>query len=285
MAYDIFEGNKYEGATMLPVLHGFQAKYKLQKLTVIADAGLLSNDNVEQLQQSGFEYILGARIKSESDILKNKILALRLENGQSETLVRNHTSKLIIHYSEKRAKKDAANRKRGLDKLERSIAKGKLTKANINNRGYNKYLKLEGEITVTINRDKYKADAKWDGLKGYITNTTLSKEAVIENYGQLWQIEKAFRISKTDLKIRPIYHRLRRRIEAHICIAFCSNKIYKELERQLKACQSTLTPEKAIEIANTIYKITIETPFSKTKESRLYLPNEEQKNLLNLFQI
>ena len=138
---------------------------------------------------------------------------------------------------------------------------------------------------MTINRDKYKADAKWDGLKGYITNTTLSKEAVIENYGQLWQIEKAFRISKTDLKIRPIYHRLRRRIEAHICIAFCSNKIYKELERQLKACQSTLTPEKAIEIANTIYKITIETPFSKTKESRLYLPNEEQRNLLNLFQI
>ncbi|MEO6329383.1 MAG: hypothetical protein ABIO55_10635, partial [Ginsengibacter sp.] len=100
-----------------------------------------------------------------------------------------------------------------------------------------------------------------------------------------WKIEKAFRISKTDLRIRPIYHRLRHRIEAHICIAFCAYKIYKELERQLSEKDATLTPEKAINIANTIFKISILTPISKTKESRLHLPNEEQKYLLKLFKI
>jgi transposase len=140
-------------------------------------------------------------------------------------------------------------------------------------------------VSISINYAKYKADAKWDGLKGYITNTKLSKDKVIENYGHLWRIEKAFRISKTDLRIRPIYHRLRHRIEAHICIAFCAYKIYKELERQLYEKNATLTPEKAIDIANTIFKITITTPISKTKESRLHLPNEEQKNLLELFKI
>ena len=191
---------------------------------------------------------------------------------------------MIISFSEARAKKDASNRKRGLEKLERSIKKGKLTKNNINNRGYNKYLKLEGDIKIYIDHEKYQADAKWDGLKGYITNTNLTKDEVIENYGHLWKIEKAFRISKTDLRIRPIYHRLRHRIEAHICIAFCSYKIYKELERQLKAKKADWSPEKAINIANTIFKITITTPFSKIRESRLYLPNDEQQLLLKLFE-
>lgn len=283
LAYDIFEGNKYEGATMLPVIKAFKEKYRLQSLTVIADAGLLSKENIEQLEQNGFEYILGARLKNESREIKQLILSLKLGNGQSTMLERSQTTKLIIHYSSQRAKKDAANRQRGLAKLARSIASGRLTKANINNRGYNKYLRLEGDIKITIDMDKFSADSQWDGLKGYITNTTMSKEAVIENYNHLWQIEKAFRISKTDLRIRPIYHRLRRRIEAHICIAFCAYKIYKELERQLKEKESSLSPERAIEIANTIYKITIQTPISKLTENRLYLPNDEQQQLLNLF--
>ena len=160
-------------------------------------------------------------------------------------------------YSAARGKKDAANRQRGLQKLERQIKKGKLTKANINNRGYNKYLKMEGEINISIDHEKFEADKKWDGLKGYLSNTTLAKNEIIENYGHLWKIEKAFRVSKTDLKIRPIYHRVQRRIEAHICIAFAAYKVYKELERQLKDKKSTLSPEKAIEIAKTIFSVQV----------------------------
>lgn len=285
LAYEIFEGNKFEGHTMLPVIEAFKTKYQLQKLVVIADAGLLSNDNIHELQSKQYEYILGARIKNETEKIKKQILLLTLQNGQNTELLKDENTKLIISYSATRAKKDAANRKKGLQKLERSISSGKLSKRNINNRGYNKYLQLNGEVNISIDYAKYKADAKWDGLKGYITNTKLSKDEVIENYGHLWKIEKAFRISKTDLRIRPIYHRLRHRIEAHICIAFCAYKIYKELERQLSEKDATLTPEKAINIANTIFKISILTPISKTKESRLHLHNEEQKYLLKLFKI
>lgn len=111
------------------------------------------------------------------------------------------------------------------------------------------------------------------------------KDQVIENYGHLWKIEKAFRISKTDLRIRPIYHRLRKRIEAHLCIAFCAYKIYKEPERQLHAKEAGISPEKAIDILKTIYEITITTPYSNQKQSRLHLPNIEQKNLLKLFSL
>ena len=106
---------------------------------------------------------------------------------------------------------------------------GKLTKRSINYRGYNKFLTLKGDIEVIIDEEKIEADKKWDGLKGYLTNTRLSPKIVVDNYNNLWQIEKAFRISKTDLKVRPIYHRLKNRIEAHICIAFAAYIIYKEL--------------------------------------------------------
>ena len=285
LAYEIFEGNRYEGHTLLPVIEKFKHTYQLDRLVVIADAGLLSNENISELQSRQYEYILGARIKNESLDLKKQILSIQFKNGQSTELVKDENTKIIVSYSQARAKKDAANRKKGLEKLQRSIAGGKLTKSNINNRGYNKYLKLEGELKISIDKARYLADAKWDGLKGYITNTKLSKDEIIDNYKQLWKIEKAFRISKTDLRIRPIYHRLKHRIEAHICIAFCAYKIYKELERQLEEKQTGLSAEKAIDIAKTIYRITITRPFSKTKESRLHLPKEEQQNLLKWFSI
>jgi transposase len=283
LAYEIFEGNKFEGHTMLPVIERFKAKYQLERLIVVADAGLLSNENITELQRKGYEYILGAKIKSEKHVLQQQIQALSLRSGECKEIAKDESTRLIISYSQSRAKKDALNRQRGLEKIERAISRGKLSKKNINNRGYNKYLKLEGEVNVCVDYEKFNKDALWDGLKGYITNTTLSKDRVIEQYGNLWKIEKAFRISKSDLKIRPIYHRLRRRIEAHICKTFCAYKVYKELERQLKTAQVGWSPEKAIDIANTIFKITILTPYSKTQEARLHLPNQEQTELLSIF--
>jgi len=283
LAFDIFEGNKFEGHTMLPVLDAFKQKYKLDQLVIVADSGLLSNQNVEDLQQKGYEFILGARIKNEPKGLKDKILDLGLKNGESKIIQKPGELKLIISYSDKRAKKDWHNRERGLQRLESKIKSGKLTKSSINNRGYNKYLKMDGEVKVSIDKTKCEADAKWDGLKGYVTNTTLTKDQIIENYGHLWKIEKAFRISKHDLKVRPIYHRLQRRIEAHITINFAAYKVYKELERQLKEKQSDLSPEKAIDIAKTIYSINIKNPTTKELKKEMLILNEEQKYLAKLF--
>jgi len=160
-----------------------------------------------------------------------------------------------------------------------------LSKRNINNRGYNKYLKLVGEIEISIDDEKFKADAKWDGLKGYITNTTLKDATLIDSYNELWKIEKAFRISKTDLRIRPIYHRLEKRIKAHICISFAAYKVYKELERQLKENQSDISVERAIEVMKTIYGVTIQHPVSKKFKTKLFTPNSQQVLLLKSLDI
>jgi transposase len=285
LAYEIFQGKQYEGQTLLPVIEGFKERYKLAELVVIADAGLLSKDNLNELQNKNYRYIIGARIKNEQHHLQEKIIANKPQNGSSICIQRDNGTRLIVSYSDARAKKDAANRKRGLDKLEKQIASGKLTKANINNRGYNKYLRLDGSIKITINKEKYEQDAQWDGLKGYVTNTLFNNEEVIENYKELWQIEKAFRISKTDLQIRPIYHRLQRRIEAHVCIAFCAYKVYKELERQLKLKRAHLSVEQAIDISKTIHSINIKTHLSEKIHTRLYIDKPEQQFLLNLFDV
>lgn len=282
LAYDIFEGNKFEGQTMLPVVDGFKDKYKLKQLVIVADSGLLSNQNIEELQSKGYEFIMGARIKNESQTVKNKILSLSLKNGEGKIISKGDL-KLIITYSDSRAKKDKCNRERGLVKLEQRIKSGKLTKSNINNRGYNKYLKLDGQVSITIDREKFKADAQWDGLKGYITNSKLGKDEILENYAHLWQIEKAFRIAKTDLKIRPIYHRKQKRIEAHICLNFVAYKVYKELERQLKQMKSDLSAEKVIEILQSIYQIEIKNPINDDIISKTILITDEHKKLQKLF--
>jgi len=168
----------------------------------------------------------------------------------------------------------------GVKKL---IAKGRLTKASINNKGYNKYLRLEGELKISIDKEKYQQDAQWDGLKGYLTNARLSKEDIIENYLHLWQIEKAFRVAKTDLKIRPVYHRLQKRIEAHICLNFVAYKIYKELERQLKLKKSILSPETVIDILQSIYEIEVTNTTTRQTIKKTLLLTEEQKLVATLF--
>jgi transposase len=279
LAYDIFEGKQFEGHTLIPILQRFRSTYNLSKLVVVADAGLLSNQNLSQLIEHQYEFIIGARIKNERHLIKQQILSQKYKNGSTCVFAKADETKLIVSYSAKRAAKDALNRERGLKRLEKELSRGKLTKNNINNKGYNKYLRLTGDINISIDYEKYEADAEWDGLKGYVTNSKLEAEKIIENYNQLWQIEKAFRVTKTDLKIRPVYHRLPRRIEAHICLNFVAYKVYKELERVLETLQSPIKAKKAIEIAESIFQIEIVLPLSKKTIKRTLLINEEQKLL------
>ncbi len=150
-----------------------------------------------------------------------------------------------------------------MQRLEKQIKHGKLTKININNRGYNKYLKIKSKVEVEIDYEKFNQDKSWDGLKGYVTNTKLTPQQIIENYKNLWHVEKAFRMSKTDLRVRPIFHRLRKRIEAHICISFTAYTIYKELERVLYKSKSTISLKQAADLTHNMYELIVTLPESK----------------------
>jgi transposase len=279
IGYEIYEGNISEGHTMIPLIRKLAGRFGFDKPIVVADSGLLSKANIEELTVEGYQYIIGARPKNETEAIKQQILAMGMKYGDVSEIQKEEGICLVLSCTEKRAKKDAHNRKRGLARLEKKVAKGKLTKQHINNRGYNKYLKMEGEVNISIDMAKYEADAAWDGIKGYVTNTSLSKDDVIGNYGNLWFIERAFRMNKFDLAVRPIYHRLRNRIEGHVCICFTAYTIMLELERILKAAKSEITIYRARELTKNMYALTYTLPRSK-QSKKVYLGMDERQSEL-----
>lgn len=284
IGYDIFTGNTFEGHTLLPVLEGIEQKYGFAKPVVVADAAMLSRNNLENLDNAHYQFVVGARIKNEKEKIQKEILkrSANLRNGESLVIEKPNSHRLIVSYSDKRAKKDLYNRDKGLKKLRRKVRSGKLTKEQINNRGYNKFLRLRGEMRIEIDESKVEQAARWDGLKGYLTNTDHSADTIIENYQQLWHIEKAFRISKTDLRIRPIHHYKEKRIRAHVLIAFVAYTIYKELERLLTENNIPVSPRRAVELTHTMYEMRYELPDDPEPQSVLLKMDEEQKLLYDL---
>lgn len=252
LSFEVYDGKKFEGHTMVDVLIKFQKKFNIKnKPVVVADRGMLNNQNIAILENNGYKYIIGAKIKMVTSELKeqisnltfvtenithqiniDKIVNYKDENDSKQSLA--IKQRMILTYSHKRAKKDKYLRDKALQRLESKINYSQnIQKSDLKLSYYAKFLDLKDncKIQYKLNPQKIIEDEKLDGLKGYITNDfTINHKTIIENYQNLWHIEKAFRISKTDLKIRPIYHRLDTRIKAHILISFVSYAIYKEFE-------------------------------------------------------
>lgn len=257
LSFEVYEGNKYEGHTLIDVLKKFQDRFQLDKKPiVVADRGMLNNDNIAYLENNNYKYILAYKIKNISNDLKEeiknltfiddnvthniefkKVISFADENDKKQTIHVNQ--RLVLSYSTQRAKKDRYNRNKAVQRLENKIKSSKtITKKDLKLSYYAKYIDLDdnnSKITFNINNQKIIEDEKLDGIKGFVTNDfTLTANEIIEHYNNQYEVERAFRISKTDLKIRPIYHRLETRIKAHILISFVSYAIYKEFDRKLK---------------------------------------------------
>ena len=277
LAYCIHEGNKYEGHTMLPVIREFVSKYQLDDFIVVADSGLMNNANINDLEGDGCKYIIGSRIKNEAEEVKRQILSFPKVNGVLHEIDKGGCRRLLIGYSDRRAGKDAHD-----EKLFRYKA-GHLSKENINRRGYNKFLDMDGNTAVSINYDRIQEDARWDGLKGYLTNTDIPTADVVTAYHNLWNVEKAFRIAKSKIEIRPMFHFTRRRIEAHICICFVALKVYKELERLLKLSDIKMSVDKVLNMAKTVTTISVYMPQNKTHLIKT-MPMKRHKPIAKLFE-
>lgn len=274
--FDFFKGDTFEGHTFQVVINNLIKKYNLSDLTVVADAGMLSRDNIAYLESANLSYIVGARIKNLSQDLKNRVL----DWDYQETTIQNielKANRLLVEFSPKRAKKDKSNREKTIQKLEQKIiAKKKLISKH-------KYLLCQKQTKVVgIDLAKIQEDEKFDGLKGYLTNIKNDKiksQDIIDQYHNLWKVEKAFRISKSDLRERPIFHYSSKRIASHLLLCFCSLLVIKETERILKTANISL--QKAISVLSKVGQgktrlgnVEVET------ESEL---NQETKAMLDLF--
>lgn len=286
LSYSLFNGSQYEGFTMIPMIDDFKQRFTLgEDFVVVADSGLMNKNNVTLLRQAGYRYVFGARIKSESKTVKDWILSLEKADKACYEYRRSNGERLIVSYSEKRAKKDTYNRDRGVTRLRKAYKSGHLTKQQVNKRGYNKFLEISKDINVVISDDKIADDAKWDGLKGYITNTELDAEKVIAEYHGLWVVERAFRISKSSLEMRPMFHFTERRIEAHICICFIAYKVYKELERIIKMSNINMSVGHVLDAAKTITTIRVKMPENGQIYSKTLFLTDRHRAIQPLFEL
>lgn len=285
LSYSLFNGSQYEGYTMLPIVDDFVQRFRLGKdFVVIADAGLMSAKNIKLLRDGGYKYVIGARIKSESGEMMEKIIATEHRNGAFNDIKYHDGDRLIVGYSDERAKKNAHDREEGVMRLRKRYAKGTLTKADINKRGYNKFLSVSSGVTVSIDEDKVKQDAVWDGLKGYRTNTDMRPEDVYDAYQNLWNVERSFRITKGTLDVRPMFHFTPRRIEAHVCICFVALKVYKELERLLKQSGCPYSVDEVLRIAETVVTIEIARPENNDTITKTLCLTEEERAISYLIE-
>ena len=279
LGYKAFAGDTYEGHTLIPALKELKEKYNLDKIIYVAYAGMFNKNNImelETLEEKGFEYIVGARLKNMTAELQKQILDLNnyrnIATGLKVASFDYQGRKLIVSYSEKRAKKDAYDRNKAIEKLKKKLEHQKNPKSYLSNYGYKKYLKVEGENKFCLNEEKIQADSKWDGLHGMVTNSErLSNQEILDQYKNLWQVEEAFRITKHELKVRPIFHWKPNRVKAHLAISFTAYALVKHLAYRVKLQYKSLSPEKIRQ-----YLVNVQTSifYDRSKKIRFGFPSK-----------
>jgi len=274
----------------MPALEQLKSQYNLDKVVYVADSGMFNEDNLRQLEDKNFDYIVGARIKNLPNALKQKILDdsqyQRINDGITVARFEQKNRVLVVTYSEKRAKKDCFEREKGIAKLKQKVEKHQPPKDYLSNQGYKKFLQLDKDCDakVTLNEEKIEQASRWDGLKGLIVskNSQLSNEEILTQYNNLWQVEKSFRITKHDLKIRPIYHWKPSRVKAHLAISFAAYMLCRYLEHRVKTQYKKISPAVLRSLLLSVQTSVLDHPQKKIKYG---LPSSISPDAIKIYQL
>jgi transposase len=273
ISYEVIEGNKFEGHTILPFITRFRDRHKPETLTVVADAAMISKDNIEQLIANNLKYIVGARLGNLSLELIEKISKELNRNDARTFRLETKLGHLICQFSQRRYRKDRKDMDKQIERAKENIKKPKSSIRVC------KFIKKFGNLKYEFNKKLEEKTKLLLGIKGYYTNLEIaSDQYVIDQYRNLWKIEKAFRIAKSDLIIRPIYHFRKKTIEAHILICFVALCISKYIE-----IETRISLKKFLDQIKHITEAIMENRFSgKTKVFRLKTPDQLQTLLTHL---
>ena len=248
LGYRLYNGATWEGHTLKDAIAHIKSMAEVDRVVFVADSGLLSKDNLAVIEKSEKQYIVAARLKNQPESIKKQILD-KDSYQKGDTMLLKEIAlpgerRLLVNYTEKRARKDAHDRQKALAKLQKKINKSKNPESFISNTSHRKYLKIEHQQSVQIDEEKIRYAEQWDGLHGIITNISdLPAKEAFEQYGGLWQIEESFRLTKHDLRVRPIYHWTPRRIQAHVAICFMALVSIRHLSYRVKLQYQPLSPE------------------------------------------
>jgi hypothetical protein len=273
-----FAGNMAETRTLLPVLTAFQERHGVADMVVVADAGMLSAGNLNAIEEAGFSFIVGSRIsKAPYDLADHferhgnyippgedgHILESTRTMGKGKDA---RERRVVYQWSMKRQRHDDRSINAMVERAEKVAAGTRAVKKD-------RFVSLAGK----------KPDVDWDlverarqlaGLKGYVSNLPVAKmngAGVIAAYLDLWQVEKSFRMAKSDLRARPIFHRQQDSIEAHLTVVFAALAISRHLQDatgvSIKKIVQILRPLRSVQVeigGHTIHAEPTITPEAKT---------------------
>jgi transposase len=291
IGYELFPGNTFDGKTMIKALQNIKKRFGINKVIIVADRGLNSKVNLNEIKGAGYGYIVASKIKGMtkgmqdqifeehgyeiiSEDFKYKIIdyinIFKDEDGKQHKLNEN----LIVSYSEKRAKKDWHDRERLIEKAKKMLDNPANIKSS-NKRGGKKYLiGSGGSETFSLDEKLIESDSKFDGYYGIQTSEKeMAAPEIIEAYRTLWRIEESFRVMKSTLEVRPIFHWKPKRIQGHFVVCFLSFMLERKLEMLLNEHEIDNSPERIREALNTMQlaKVDIneETIYIKAKNQPL----------------
>lgn len=270
-----FSGNKFEGHTIIPCILNIREKHDLNDLIIVADSAMVSHNNMEELAKHNLKFIVGARLGNLSKTIFRQIISVPKTDEATRRFNLGNNKMLVVSYSQKRAVKDKSDRERQLKRANHALVNPSTVARNF------KFLEKTKFGDFSVNKNLLAKAEQLEGLKGYITNAAyLTDQEIIEKYSQLWQVEKSFRISKSDLKARPIFHTAREKIEAHLLIVFTALAIIRLAENTTK-----LSCAKMLEKLSLVKQIIVEDKLTKDQISKFIQPNDEAQALLKLAKI
>jgi len=291
IGYEAFPGSTYEGHTLLPLLEKIKEKHLIDKVVFVSDSGMFNEKNLQLLEEKGYEYIVGARLKNLPKELQKELLdssrykdhfSDEEEEKTSVCELENNQRRLIVSHNTKRARKDACDREKAIEKLLQKLKKNKAPKTLLSNYGYKKFLKINGTAEVSLDEAKLLEQEKWDGLHGVISNSKeLTAREILAQYRGLWQVEESFRITKHDLKVRPIFHWTPSRIRAHIAICFLAFTCVRHLEYRTALQYKKISPE---QIRKALMRIQVSI-LKHPNGNRYAVPSQGTQDSRKLYQL
>lgn len=272
IGYELFEGNKAEVKTLLAAIDSWQNLFAIDKVCFIGDRAMFSEDNLAALEARGYQYIVAAKLRNMHELMIQKIRnrdsyqsyetvkdggligefkyeKVDIDTAKSQLkpqsqakykalIEQNKNRRIIVGYSVARARCDKQKRETMLDKISKQLSRNSDCKKLVSNSAIKKYTSGTGKTSMYIDEEKVTDDALWDGMHGVITNINSGQSLeILQRYKALVKIEECFRINKTTLRMRPIYHHKPERIKAHVAICYMAFAIVRQLEYRTRLCK------------------------------------------------
>ena len=261
IGYEVFSGNTNDVSCFKQIINKISSCFKLRKVILVGDRGMISDKNIKYLKEEKYQYILGYRMrkipkKDRASIFSKAGFKIINKDKLQTKEINYNGQRLVFCYNPERAELDAAKREDILQKLKKKIKSSKINSL-ITNQDYKRFLKLKDSVPA-LDEEKIERDKLYDGIYVLTTNTDFNCSKIIDAYKGLWQVEMAFKNLKSELDLGPLYHWKDRRIKAHVFICFLSLILRNYLYRKIKKLDDKISYSDTIEQLKSLQAMRIE---------------------------